>query len=702
MEHSVMPNALITGITGQDGSYLAELLLAKGYNVFGVVRRVSKLNDERIRHLLDKIAILEADLLDQLSLVQAIRASHATEVYNLAAMSFVGTSFAQPVATGEYTALSVTRMLEAVRLAEWPIRFYQASTSEMFGKAQAIPQNEQTPFYPRSPYGVSKLYGHWSTINARESYGLYACSGILFNHECVTAETPVFIRRNGQIDILPIEDVVPHRTNPKHGTRYTTDPGVDGQIEVWDAAGWSRVTCMTATWNGFTHKPNKQLRRIATRGSVFHATSDHIVFASNDGEITEQPAGEVKTGDSLTLIPLPAPTSFMSVTEDEAWLLGILASEGYVSDEGKVTVTNQDQALLDSVASCWTRVCGGTSSTYRAPSGFANGRESTQLRLTGARAYGRYLREQLYTRSSNKRIPGRVLNASAEAQLAFLRGFNAGDGLKSTPCTYEFQGFKSSSAVMAAGLYWLAVTTLNQRAIICLESRSDSGEERLYYQVNLNSPNTPGEKGAHLRRPLNEVVKAEPVAYQGWLFDLATTTGTFHAGVGQGWIHNSPRRGREFVTRKISHGVASIKLGVQDALTLGNLDAKRDWGFAGDYVEAMWLMLQQDEPNDYVIATGVTHSVRDFVAAAFAHVGIPEWQRYVKTDERYLRPAEVDLLIGDASKAESNLGWRPKVAFEQLVAMMVDNDLREVARENNLSLADAADTPTQPTAAQRG
>jgi GDPmannose 4,6-dehydratase len=347
MEHCVMPNALITGITGQDGSYLAELLLAKGYDVFGVVRRVSKLNDERIRHLLDKITILEADLLDQLSLVQAIRASRATEVYNLAAMSFVGTSFTQPVATGEYTALSVTRMLEAVRLAEWPIRFYQASTSEMFGKVQAIPQNEQTSFYPRSPYGVSKLYGHWSTINARESYGLYACSGILFNHE-------------------------------------------------------------------------------------------------------------------------------------------------------------------------------------------------------------------------------------------------------------------------------------------------------------------------------------------------------------------SPRRGREFVTRKISHGVASIKLGLQDTLTLGNLDAKRDWGFAGDYVEAMWLMLQQDEPEDYVIATGVTHSVRDFAVAAFAHVGIQDWQRYVTTDERNMRPAEVDMLIGDASKATRNLGWRHRVTFEQLVAMMVDNDLHEVAKAHDLSLAGIADAPAQPTATQRG
>src|SRR6266487_1332325 len=178
-----MPNALITGITGQDGSYLAEFLLEKGYQVYGMVRRTSTFNNERIRHLLDRIELIDADLLDQLSLIQALRQSQADEVYNLAAMSFVATSFQQPVATGEYTALSVARMLEAVRLADWPIRFYQASTSEMFGKAQAAPQNEQTPFYPRSPYGVAKLYGHWITVNYRESYNLFACSGILFNHE---------------------------------------------------------------------------------------------------------------------------------------------------------------------------------------------------------------------------------------------------------------------------------------------------------------------------------------------------------------------------------------------------------------------------------------------------------------------------------------------------------------------------------------
>ena len=280
-----MPNALITGITGQDGSYLAELLLQKGYRVYGLVRRASIFNDERIRHLLGDIELIDADLLDQISLIQALKKSQADEVYNLAAMSFVATSFQQTVATGEYTGLSVARMLEAIRLADRPIRFYQASTSEMFGKVQAVPQNEQTPFYPRSPYGIAKLYGHWITVNFRESYQMFTCSGILFNHE-------------------------------------------------------------------------------------------------------------------------------------------------------------------------------------------------------------------------------------------------------------------------------------------------------------------------------------------------------------------SPRRGIEFVTRKISLAVARIKLGLQDKLVLGNLDAKRDWGFAGDYVEAMWLILQQDQPDDYVIATGETHSVRDFVRTAFAHVGIYDWERYVETNPQFLRPAK--------------------------------------------------------------
>jgi GDPmannose 4,6-dehydratase len=667
--------ALITGITGQDGSYLAELLLAEGYEVWGLVRRSSTVNYERIRHIQDKIKLISGDILDQTSMISAIQEVKPQEVYNLAAQSFVQTSWFQPVFTGDVTGLSVTRVLDAIRSVDPEIRFYQASSSEMFGKVQAVPQTETTPLYPRSPYGVAKVYGHWITINYRESYNMHASSGILFNHECVTAETPVMVRRGNVIDLLPIEDVVPHRTSPNHGTKYTTEPSE--ALEVWDANGWAKVTCMTATWNGFKQKENKVVHRVAARGAVYHATSDHVVFVCEDGQPVERPAGEVKMGDELALINLPQPTNIISMTEEEAWLLGILAAEGSIRENG-IQVSNQDEALLDEVARVWELVTGGVTSRRTHPSSFENGNPVTQLRLNGAGRYRDMLREELYTRSSLKRIPMRVFNAGEAARMAFLRGFNVGDGLKSTACTYEFQGFKTNSAVMAAGLYWLAVTTLHQRGIICTEERNDT----LYYQINLNSPKTLGQKGQHLVKPLDEVVKAQPVEYKGWLFDLATESGTFHAGVGQGWIHNSPRRGVEFVTRKVTYNAAKIKLGLANELRLGNLDARRDWGFAGDYVRAMWLMLQQDTPDDYVVATNQTHTVEKLVQLAFDAVGL-DWRNYVVLDPKFMRPAEVDLLIGDPAKAKAKLGWEPQVSFEKLVQMMVESDLKLLKTENN-------------------
>jgi GDPmannose 4,6-dehydratase len=311
--------ALITGITGQDGSYLAEFLLDQDYEVCGMVRRSSTLNFERIAHIQDRITLVAGDLLDEVSMINILRDSHPDEVYNLAAQSFVQTSWNQPVLTGETTALGVTRMLDAIRIVDPEIRFYQASSSEMFGKVLEVPQRESTPFYPRSPYGVAKVYGHWITVNYRESYGLHASSGILFNHE-------------------------------------------------------------------------------------------------------------------------------------------------------------------------------------------------------------------------------------------------------------------------------------------------------------------------------------------------------------------SPRRGLEFVTRKVTHGVARIKAGIDEKLGLGNLDAQRDWGFAADYVRAMWMMLQQDQPNDYVVATGETHSVKELVELAFTAADL-DWEEHVVIDERFLRPAEVDLLVGDPSKAQTTLGWRRDVEFADLVQMMVEADL---------------------------
>jgi GDPmannose 4,6-dehydratase len=316
-------SALITGITGQDGSYLAELLLDKGYEVYGVVRRASTESYERIEHLRGRIQLLQADLLDQYSLIEAIKAAKPDEIYNLAAQSFVPTSWGQPVLTGEFTALGVTRMLEALRAVSNDIRFYQASSSEMYGKVLEVPQKEETPFYPRSPYGVAKVYGHFITVNYRESYDLFACSGILFNHE-------------------------------------------------------------------------------------------------------------------------------------------------------------------------------------------------------------------------------------------------------------------------------------------------------------------------------------------------------------------SPRRGLEFVTRKVTDAAAKIKLGISKELRMGNLDAQRDWGFAGDYVDAMWRMLQQDKPDDYVVATGETHTVKELVQVAFERVGL-NWEDYVVIDPAFIRPAEVDLLIGDPAKAKKALGWVPTTSFVELVHMMVDSDLKRLS-----------------------
>ena len=315
--------ALITGITGQDGSYLAELLLAKGYEVIGLHRRSSTVTFDRISHLTERITLVAADLLDESSMIRALRDHRPTEVYNLAAQSFVQTSFSQPILTGEVTALGVTRLLDSILLVDPSIRFYQASSSEMFGKVLEVPQTERTPFYPRSPYGVAKVYGHWITVNYRESYGLHASSGILFNHE-------------------------------------------------------------------------------------------------------------------------------------------------------------------------------------------------------------------------------------------------------------------------------------------------------------------------------------------------------------------SPRRGLEFLPRKVSFSAAAIKLGLQENVALGNLDAQRDWGFAGDYVNAMWMMLQQDEPGDYVVATGETHPVRELCEIAFDQVGL-RWQDHVVIDQQFFRPAEVDLLIGDSTKARGKLGWKPEIGFEQLVRMMVDSDLEALA-----------------------
>ncbi|CAN5542213.1 hypothetical protein BH20ACT2_BH20ACT2_26150 [soil metagenome] len=657
--------ALITGITGQDGSYLAELLLEKGYQVFGMVRRSSTLNFERIAGIQDQITLVQADLLDEGSLISALREHQPEEIYNLAAQSFVQTSWSQPVLTGETTALGVTRMLDALRTAAPEARFYQASSSEMFGKVVETPQTEDTPFYPRSPYGVAKVYGHWITVNYRESYGLHASSGILFNHECVPAGTPVIVRTNGLIDILDIADVVPHRTDPRSGRRHTSD---GGELEVWDGDDFVPCLARTATWH------DEDVVTLHGRGAVVTATKDHIVFV-DDGE---QPAGAIEPGQHLRLGAQPHGTSATVLTEEEAWLLGILTAEGFVAEDGHGRITCGDEAVLAEAASCWSAVTGGTSrKTDGTPSAFSEKLTPT-LELTGARSYLRMLRDQLYTRDRHKRIPLRVLNAAPTLQLAFLTAYNLGDGLKAGHGTDLFKSFRTTSPILAAGLVWLSRTTVGRRVSLYQQPGALGGGSS--YLINLGSGREVGAKGAHLRRPQAEVRKVTSQHHQGWMFDLATTTDRFAAGVGFPVVHNSPRRGLEFVTRKITYGVARIKHGLADKLPLGTLEAERDWGFAGDYVDVMWRMLQRDEPGDYVVATGVTTSVRRFCQLAFAAAGL-DYEEHVVQDPRFMRPAEVDLLIGDASKARTDLGWEPTTTLERLVQMMVEADLDLVASQ---------------------
>ncbi|HEX4806196.1 MAG TPA: GDP-mannose 4,6-dehydratase [Conexibacter sp.] len=656
--------ALITGITGQDGSYLAELLLEQGYEVHGMVRRASTEKFDRIEHLRDRITLHQGDLLDQRSLVDTLRAARPEEVYNLAAMSFVALSWVQPTLTADFTGVGVTRILEALREVCPEARFYQASSSEMFGKVREVPQNEQTPLYPRSPYGVAKVYGHFITINYRESYDLHATSGILFNHECVSATTPVCVRHNGVVSIKLAEDLMPLRRKGPSVQQHVPD----GLCEIWDGEDWTPITAITATRRRATD-PDHRLLSVETRGGVVTTTAHHHLLDADREQVV---ARDVEVGDRLALCDkAPETPAWTAIAPELAELLGLLAADGYVARDGHgVRFVNNDPVLRTRAAELWSRCFLGTASEHELPSGFDSERSVAHVALCGGgSSLGQWLREQLYGSYDFKQVPPVVLNGGADAHDAFLAGYYAGDGLKRG----NGESVKTNSPLLALGLAWL-YGLRGQPSSVYVEHRAG----KVYHQLNLGSRVLVGMKGAHLRKDpaeVRKIVEIEPTERDDFVFDLETESGVFCAGVGRLVVHNSPRRGLEFVTRKITWHAAAIKHGLRDKLALGNLDAKRDWGYALDYVRAMWLMLQQDEPEDFVIATGETHTVRECVQVAFDEAGLGDWERYVEIDPQFLRPAEVDLLIGDPSKAKERLGWVPETSFEELIRLMTRADL---------------------------
>ena len=654
--------ALITGVTGQDGSYLAEFLLEKDYDVHAMVRRASTEKFERIEHLRDRITLHQGDLLDQRSLVDALRASQPDEIYNLAAMSFVAVSWIQPTLTAEFTGVGVTRMLEAMREVCPEARFYQASSSEMFGKVLEVPQTEKTPFYPRSPYGVAKAYGHFITVNYRESYGLHATSGILFNHECVAETTPLIVRELGHVAIKTPADLVPlRREGPSTQTFVPRN-----LIEVWDGEDWTYVRGITATRRRRSD-PDHELLGIESCGGTVEVTAHHTMLDSDRDPVR---ADAVEAGDDLALAEsMPAPPAWTAITPELAELLGLLAADGYVSRDGShVRLINDDPFVRGHAWELWSRCFMGHGHDWTGTSGFDTDVSVIAINFTGTSAIGPWLREQLYTATAFKQVPPLVLNASEELQRAFLDGFYAGDGFKRG----NGESIRTNSAVLAQGLCLLYFNQ-GQRSSVYVERRGAG----TYYQLNLRSAARVGAKGQHLARRPAEVRRAEPVTVPAdeWVFDLETESGVFCAGVGRLVVHNSPRRGLEFVTRKITWHAAAIKLGLAKELRLGNLDAERDWGYAKDYVEAMWAMLQREDPQDYVIATGEAHSVRECCEVAFDEAGLSDFEQHVTIDPAFVRPAEVDHLIGDASKADRDLGWKPGTSFEELIRLMTRADM---------------------------
>jgi GDPmannose 4,6-dehydratase len=659
---SAKRSALITGITGQDGSYLAELLLEKGYDVHGMVRRSSTEKFERIEHLRDRVTLHQGDLLDQRSLVDALRASRPAEIYNLAAMSFVAVSWIQPTLTAEFTGVGVTRMLEAMREVCPEARFYQASSSEMYGKVREVPQTELTPFYPRSPYGVAKAYGHFITVNYRESYDLHATSGILFNHESVCANTPLLVRDDGIVAVKTPVDLVPLVRRGATVQNFLPK----SFLEIWDGEGWTPITAITATRRRPTD-PDHELISIQARAGVVEVTAHHNML---DADFEKIAACEVEAGDELALAAeMPSLADWSVATIEMAEFLGLMAADGYVHRGGdSCCFTNNDPLLRTRTATLWSRLFLGNSREWTGTSGWDEDASVEHLNLTGSCSARPWLREQLYTSTGLKQVPPVILNAGSEIQRAFLDGYYAGDGLKRG----NGASIKTNSPVLAQGLCWMYHVN-EQPASVYVEQRG----EKTYYQLNLASAAKVGAKGQHLRKNPAEVRRVVPaiVADDEWTFDIETESARFCAGVGRVVISNSPRRGLEFVTRKITWHAAAIKLGLAEKLTLGNLDAERDWGYAKDYVEAMWLMLQQDSPEDYVIATGTAHSVQTCLEIAFDQAGL-EIDERVSIDDSLKRPAEVDHLIGDRSKASRDLGWEPQTSFERLIRLMVDADHR--------------------------
>lgn len=705
--------ALLTGANGQDASYLAEILIDKGYIVHGTIRRnsVPESQTVRIDHLREQklITLHYMDLTDPISVESVINSIKPDELYHLAAQSHVQVSYELPKYTLDTNAGGTLSVLESVKKFSPKTKVYHAATSEMFGNSIDADgyQRETTKLSPVSPYGCSKLYAHSLCQNYRNAYNLYICSGILFNHECVAENSPIIVRSklNGVIDIVKIKNIVPliKRGSPKQ--QWT-----NFNVEAWDGENFVDIKCVTAT---------KRPKRVDdfkcvlnnTRHGVTQTTKHHNLLLDDN---TKVKAKSVAIGDKLLHGEYPLPIEISVLTREEAKLIGLLVSDGHITDKGKIQFTNNDTTILNEVSKLWEKVTlKGVSKIRKCVSGF-NG-TTTQIRLLGHSKYACLLRGEIYDNEKFKKIPARILNANKEIQMAFLIGYNMGDGLKSNPCTYEFKNFKTNSILLAQGLLFLINNVTKQGYNITVEARDD----KIYYSINLLTDRVNRTKEiqdslklgfsqrkisealnitrqmirkvadgvavyepSHLVKDKTEIKKQFDLIKQpDWVFDIEVDSGKIMAGVGTTVIANSPRRGVNFVTNKVVLEAVKIKLGLSNKLILGNLNAYRDWGHAKDYMMGAWLMMQQEQPKDYVLATGKTHSVNELVEYVFNKLDL-SINDYVETDKKFERSEELRYLKGDATKAKNELGWSPTYTFNEIIDEMIDYWLTKLSKHD--------------------
>jgi len=725
--------ALIFGATGQDGSYLSELLLEKGYKVYGSTRQVSVSNLGRVVPSLQNPSyeIVQADITDASSVSRLIKKIKPDEIYNLAAQSAVQISFDEPCHTFDVTAKGCLNILEAIRTESPNSKFFQASSSEMFGgnytsssyinenleNIETRFQNEWTPFNPRSPYSVAKLAAHNFTKVYRESYKLFACSGIMFNHETLTYGTPLIIKTDdGLIDILPIGDIARYKTGINFDlSNMEYQEGVPTKnLEVWDKNGWVKVKFVS----GYPHKGDKNPKIINARNSVYSATGSHMCIMEDDSEIKTE---DLKIGDKVANINYPEASSINSISMEEAEFLGMMAGDGNL-DKNLPRFTNKDLKLKERFIELWNSFSSNPSHRYHDTYSGFNGVYIGQVICN---ASGNTKKEyDLYTSNISvfghklKKVPKCILNSDVKIMEAFLIGYNNCDGLKAGYGKYRFKNFKTNSMTLAAGLIFLISKVTGQKYNITVEESNTYGKKQYYYSINLLSKGKcREEKRNNVRKFLNQDLSISEISrrsgccrkfvrdilsgkiskigpsplcsneikkivniddYNGWFFDLETESGTFHAGIGQGLVHNSPRRGENFVTRKITRYIGDLLNSDKPRseipkLKLGNLDVYRDWGHAKDVTRAMWLMLNAQKSKDYVIATGVVHSLKDFLNEAFSYIGY-YWKDYVEIDPKLFRLNEVPYCQGNYSFIKEDLGWEPTISFKQLVREMVNSD----------------------------